>query len=134
MKKRLGAVLASALLTLTMAAPALAGKPTIASGTVSIDDPTPVWGQLITLTGDANITGTYIYMECNHAGGTSYSYSVIDYTGEPYSDDVGLYAPNWPDGAEADCTAVLNRVENRGHHTRTTTIEDSALTFYVAAE
>lgn len=125
-------ILAGLALALFVASPVAAVKPVTPEATLSIDDPTPAWGQLVTLTADANVTGTYIYMECDHAGGTSYSYSVIDYTAEPYSDDVGLYAPNWPDGAGAECTAVVRRIEVRGHHHNTTTIDGSGLTFTVS--
>lgn len=122
--KRLTSLFAGALLALALAVPVGAAPPVEATATLTIDDATPVWGQFVTLTADANVTGTYIYMECDHAGGTSFSRSVNDYTAEPYSDDVGLYAPNWPDHAAAVCVADVRLVFPKGNNPKNAIIGD----------
>lgn len=74
----------------------------MASATISIDNPAPAYGDTITLTAavegsggkKSTIRGRYV-----HASGTSVSSSPFHAGDGAYSDDVGLYAPNWPSGA-----------------------------------
>lgn len=111
------------------AAPAFAAKPIPAAATIGISDPAPVWGELITLTASGDTVATDIEMVCTHAAGQSYSFSVINYNPGPYSDDVGLSAPNWPDSA-ATCVATVDLYTVRGHGFKKIVI--GSLTFSVA--
>jgi len=81
--------------------------------TLTIDDPTPEYGQVITLTATTNVAPTYIHVVCEQDGeivGVSFSpYS--NSTG--YDDDVGLYSPAWTGGA-ATCTAEVVWITRHG--------------------
>ena len=74
----------------------------MSEATISVEPAAPKYGDKITLTATVSgsggkksrISGRYV-----HDGGTSVSYSPYHAGDGTYSDDVGLYAPNWPSGA-----------------------------------
>lgn len=100
-------VAAIAALVLT-AVPVSAVKPIGDTATIAIDDPTPAYGQTIILTATVDAEGerTGMHTVCTHEFGQSQS-DIGWHSESTYTDDVGLYAPNWPSGG-ADCvTSVL---------------------------
>lgn len=104
------------------------------TATITIDNPTPKYGDMITLT--ATVEGTEgkktglrgVY---THANGQSFS--GVDWKSETtYTDDVGLYAPNWPSGAAHAVVDVLMIVRTtKSGRTRTEVI--GTLEFDIAA-
>lgn len=108
---------------------AIAAPPDPPDAVISVSNPTPAYGDTITLFADADRGGTYIRGECRQASGVvSVSSSVFNQDGEPYTDDVGLASPAWTGGA-ATCTFSVRLVEK--WHGKTT-IEGADITVEVA--
>lgn len=127
--KRFTTFLVSTLLFLSLAAPVSAAKVT-ATATVTIDNPTPHYGDFVNLTATINGTGTtQMRTICTHEFGQSYGHSMIT-EASVYSDDIGLYAPNWPSGG---ATCVTNVVALKFNSTGRTVKTDiiGSLTFEV---
>lgn len=74
----------------------------MATATITVDPPAPKYGDTITLAADVSGSGgkkTTIRGQYIHASGVSVSHSPYHAGDGTYSDDVGLYAPNWSSGA-----------------------------------
>ena len=123
-------------LAILAAAPAVwAAKPVDASATVSIDDATPVYGQTVILTATVDFGSSddpaQIRTRCDHASGSSFGFSHIEHE-TTITDDVGLYAPNWPE-SPATCTATVVLLEFSRHGLQKRATPIGSLTFEVAA-
>ena len=129
-KKKIVSLVATALLTLSMALPVAAGKVT-ATATVTIDNSTPQYGDFVNLTAVIDGAGTtQMRTICTHEFGQSYGHSIIT-EASVYSDDIGLYAPNWPSGGATCVTnAVLLKFNSTGRTVKSDVI--GSLTFQVA--
>ena len=122
MNRKLG-VIAGLVLVLVVGHTANAAQ---GSATVSIDDATPVYGQTVILTATVDPGfRTGLHTVCVHDAGMSQS-DIVWHSETSYSDDVGLYAPNWSQSA-ATCTASV--VVYRAHGKRAVL---GSLTFEVA--
>jgi hypothetical protein len=114
------------VLALTIAVPVSAAPPAPATATITVSPASPAYGDHITLSVTATATPSDVTMVCTHEFGQSFSFSPTSYS-TTYSDDVGLYAPNWPSGG-ASCLAEVRLYTTRGHHYRTDVIGSLAFT------
>lgn len=129
MKRLIAIPLAAAML---LAAPSAFAAKLEGSATISIDNPTPVYGEFVTLTATVDADGqAQIRTICTHAFGQSYAHSRIT-DADTITDDIGLYAPNWSEGA-ATCVANVTLLEFSRHGILKKSLVIGSLTFEVAA-
>jgi hypothetical protein len=94
--------LAASLLVLALAVPAHAAPREKLAATVTLDDPTPAFGQVVTYAVETNATLSYLRVQC----GTFYDgYGRYHYT-PSYTDTLTLDSGAWVSGG-ADCTASV---------------------------
>ena len=129
MKRIVAIPLAAALL---LAAPSVFAAKLAGTATVSIDNPTPAYGDFVTVTAQVDSEDqAQIRTICTHEFGQSYSHSSISDDGT-LADRIGLYAPNWPEGA-ATCVASVTLLQFSRHGLLQKTLVIGSLTFEVAA-
>lgn len=129
MKRLIAIPLAAAML---LAAPSVFAAKLEGTATITIDDATPVYGQTITLTAQVDADGpASIRTVCTHEAGQSFGFGSIS-DDEILTDDVGLYAPNWPE-SPATCVASVTLLDYSRHGKLMRSLVIGSLTFEVAA-
>lgn len=125
-------LVAAFLLSLALASPVSAARLT-GSATVSIDNPTPAYGDFVTVTAVVTSTGDLNHLRtvCTHEFGQSFSSDGLGGNGT-LEDVIGLYAPNWPSGA-ATCVSTVYAQNYGQHGNLQREIAIGSLTFEVAA-
>lgn len=108
--KKILSLLTASILTLCLAAPTLGAKST---GTVVLNTPDPVYGQVINFTTVANVAN-YTWIECYQDGQfVLWGGGLVHAAGETYSTNVGLSSGAYT-GGPAECVAQIKKVT--AHH------------------